>query len=680
MTTIPGPYRISSSGDLISLEKEMGRGGEGVVYRSSSHPSFAVKILNEGDKRDQTLAKVREMLKKRPRKTQIDNHTIIAWPVDTLQDGQGKAIGYMMPCIQDALLLYNVYHPAERRRDPRTQNFTYLDLAYVALSLARTVKTIHDEALIIGDLNDHNVLVAGKTATSLIDVDSFQFVTEMGKLFPCTVGRPEYVAPELIRQKLNTLPRRYTASDLFSLGVLLYQILMEGQHPYAGIDLAATGAGNLVTRIEQGLFVGAKTRHVAAQLPHASPPRSVLGPDIEAMFHRCFDEGHNDPDKRPSAKEWCRVLAAWIKQLTACSQDKVHFFDLRQAACPWCTRPRRGHPTPVPPKVIPTPVPPRVTPTPSTSTTPPQTVPMMPQVVQAQTQPIVSPPQTPISPIRPPPPRPVKSNAAKYVAAVGVIATLGTGYVYISQDKPREDRRDEGASCDYGSQCKDGLTCRSGRCAKPDNGSSGLTTPVDPALKPTSLPAPSSTRNDSPRQVTTPVVLPQATSTAENTEPSPPSTNDDKPLPSFELPSPKSTSTPISRPRTCPPPKVWDEQPRGWAKKGPNQYCLPVTSKKGYYLRVATDMDRQSSKLAIANAWQRYVALYLDGAPCPQAEEIVFISAYVGAGIFFPAKPPHWDELVEKESDWMLRDNEKNMVTEPVCFFLTPERTLPSSW
>ena len=61
-----------------------------------------------------------------------------------------------------------------------------------------------------------------------------QFVAPgSGERFECRMKTPEYTAPEL--QSDDTVAERTPETDCFSLALLVYQLLLMGDHAYTGI-------------------------------------------------------------------------------------------------------------------------------------------------------------------------------------------------------------------------------------------------------------------------------------------------------------------------------------------------------------------------------------------------------------------------------------------------------------
>src|SRR5436305_1951244 len=94
---------------------------------------------------------------------------------------------------------------------------------------------LHSRDYVVGDVNESNILVADTALITVVDTDSFQVRDPDGKtVFHCPVAKPEFTPPELQGRQLHDVDR-VPAHDRFGLAVLIFQLLMEGTHPFAGI-------------------------------------------------------------------------------------------------------------------------------------------------------------------------------------------------------------------------------------------------------------------------------------------------------------------------------------------------------------------------------------------------------------------------------------------------------------
>src|SRR5205823_14626086 len=138
-------------------------------------------------------------------------------------------------------------------------------------------------------LNESNVLVTPQALVTLVDADSFQ-VPGPGRVYRCRVGKPEFTPPELQGAPFADVDRG-PEHDAFALGVLVFQLLMQGLHPFAGMFTGEGEPDPLPVRIAAGFWPYAWERPGPFQpIPYA-PPWAVLPPPVQELFFACFEEG-----------------------------------------------------------------------------------------------------------------------------------------------------------------------------------------------------------------------------------------------------------------------------------------------------------------------------------------------------------------------------------------------------
>jgi len=241
------------------------------------------------------------------------NHVSIAWPQELLYARQsgGDFVGYLMPRVQGRTLVhwFNPRLRSQQLSKPLSPAEVKLYSYRIARNLAAVVEALHDKGYVIGDLNESNVLVNEQALVSVIDTDSFQVSAiersgDMILVFPCPVGKPEYTAPELQGRPFASQMRQ-ADHDRFALAVLLFQILLDGNHPYRGIWRGQGDPPNLSERIRQELWpYNSRLSAQVAPPPGLAPLSRWIPAEIETLFRRCF-EGKS----RPTAREWRDALA-----------------------------------------------------------------------------------------------------------------------------------------------------------------------------------------------------------------------------------------------------------------------------------------------------------------------------------------------------------------------------------
>lgn len=353
-------YR-GSSGNWVHVDEAcvLGAGGEGRVYGVTGAPNLAAKIFDDGGRPDRE-EKLQTMLANAPARLTAGGHTSIAWPEDLLSEAPGAAaIGYLMARVSNGRVIDDYYNPQARLEHCPLFHYEYL--LVVARNLASAVRSLHQRGYVIGDVKQSNILVTPNALVTLVDTDSFQVRSEEnGRVYRCPVGTPEYTPPEL--QGLAAPGLLVPEHDLFGLAALIFQLLMEGSHPFAGAYTGEDDPPPIGDRIQKGWFPYDRSalatlngatfkRQVDLFAPPFVPARkalpfTVLPPEIQDYFVRCFVFGHHDASQRPTAENWLKALDRARKALVRCSANGQHRYPSHLADCPWCDRARtvlRGH-------------------------------------------------------------------------------------------------------------------------------------------------------------------------------------------------------------------------------------------------------------------------------------------------------------------------------------------------
>ena len=331
-------------------EDMIGEGGEACVYAIPSRPTLVAKIYRHPS--EAYLDKLRVMLDYPPvDPMRAEGFFSIAWPVDLLyQEDIGQYVGFLMPRVTNAYPVCNFYNPAARLKQCPAFNYRYLMIT--ARNLAAVVHALHKSGYVIGDLNESNILVSNTAMVTIVDTDSFQVRDEKrGLVYRSPVGKAEYTPPELIGQNFGQIDRA-PEHDCFALGVLLFQLLMAGFHPFIGCYREREQTLDLQGRIAAGHFPYAQQRRVPCEPSPLAPKFSLLPGPLKQLFLLCFEDGHQHPELRPSAKTWVAALTDAEETLHACAANTQHFYSRYTSQCPWCLQKQQTggeDPFPLPP-------------------------------------------------------------------------------------------------------------------------------------------------------------------------------------------------------------------------------------------------------------------------------------------------------------------------------------------
>ncbi len=211
----------------VDLGDEVGRGGEGSVFEVEGNPSLVAKVYHKLPLPEDQVAKLRAM----SALWSGNLEKIAAWPRTILFDPvQRKPCGLLMSKMEGARPLHELYGTTNRRRHFPDVGWHHLVLA--ARNAAAAFNTLHSAGIVVGDVNQGNLLVDSKMCVRMIDCDSFQ-ITREGKTYNCPVGSPHFTPPELQGQRLREVVRTVN-HDRFGLATLIFHLLFVGRHPFAG--------------------------------------------------------------------------------------------------------------------------------------------------------------------------------------------------------------------------------------------------------------------------------------------------------------------------------------------------------------------------------------------------------------------------------------------------------------
>lgn len=213
---------VDIAGKLIHLGQQqvVGLGGEGTVFLvTAASQRMAVKIYHTPT--SQRAEKLHTFL---AQQWQLPTQKI-ALPLELVRDiQQGNVIGLTMPFLDggfaEIAFLANRKHRAAFQLSTR-------QIAEIFLDGADSLSAIHARGLVVGDLNDQNILYQ-QNMMLWIDVDAWQFSS-----YACPVGTEDFLAPELYGLDLSLQPVFKPEHDWYSFAVHLFRSLLLA-HPYGG--------------------------------------------------------------------------------------------------------------------------------------------------------------------------------------------------------------------------------------------------------------------------------------------------------------------------------------------------------------------------------------------------------------------------------------------------------------
>jgi len=234
-----GDFVYLSNGERVKLVSKIASGGEGTIYETDT-PNLVAKIYHRNRITADIKEKITAMVKLREFFKVDRKDFSIVWPEAVLFNSRKEFVGYLMPRargeplqrICNTTLLRTKYRHIKRS-----------DLVKIAINVLNALDHLYTYKVLMGDVNQLNILVDERLKVHLIDSDSYQIGP-----FVCKVGKPEFSHPNWIDKKYADNPRSPT-SEAFALAILIFMILIPGKHPFAKV-----GGEGITDNIRQRFF------------------------------------------------------------------------------------------------------------------------------------------------------------------------------------------------------------------------------------------------------------------------------------------------------------------------------------------------------------------------------------------------------------------------------------------
>ncbi len=312
--------------NTYQLGKSVGRGGEGEVFEVLGDDRLLAKVYHDklGQQKEEKLRTMVGMWN-------LEMERYISWPSDFCTDESTGRQAIVIKKLVSCVALHQVISPMDRKKIFPDKSYSFL--IHIARNLAVALHKIHEMNLVVGDINEGNILVNKQGFVYFIDCDSFQ-LKKGNAFFPCDVGVPRYTPPEILNAGSFKNAVRNFNTDNFSLAVLIFQLLFLGKHPFAGAPLGGEKTiDDEETAIKHNQFAYSlrnKDKKIAP--PKGSLPITALPKKIVSCFHESFET----QDSRPSSAEWAVTLDGLAKSLSHCQNLKTHSYPSHMHECPWC--------------------------------------------------------------------------------------------------------------------------------------------------------------------------------------------------------------------------------------------------------------------------------------------------------------------------------------------------------
>lgn len=323
------------NGKKYSIKNIIGEGGEGIIYSLTDDDTIVAKIYKNKINTKEKYQKISAMNKLAPNGVKYTT-----WPRDLLFDGEKNFAGFIMKSITNRKKINEIYD---------TTAETYIGWKTriaIANNLCIAVHEIHKLKQICGDFNPNNICIdlSEGGVLYLIDTDSFH-IHYGGKTYRCSVGMTYYLPKEIQQRMKNEslgemkLPTFTEYTDNFALAIHVFQLLMNGCHPYT-MSKINLGDSTVCPPIEDNILNGRSAffdNNSDYSIPIYAPPLDILPNEIQNLFKRAFVDSYTKgPSERPKAAEWASELGKLYSEIKVCQFNNKHTYYKKLDECPWC--------------------------------------------------------------------------------------------------------------------------------------------------------------------------------------------------------------------------------------------------------------------------------------------------------------------------------------------------------
>lgn len=267
-------------GDVVNqryrLEAEIGRGGMGIIYRAydlAKNRKVAFKVIHPETANALSLgqfAREAEILSRL-----YHPHIVSLFETGFVND--------------DLSLPFLVMEFLQGLALSEAGTLTYPRIVSVAKQVCEALEYIHRQGYVYRDLKPNNILLEKRGFDYFVKLVDSGLARLLGEDYlpneSSLAGTVFYLAPELA----DGLPANI-ASDLYALGILLYEMLV-GRVPFSDVDEATI-----------------RLQHQQQKAPPPGQSRSNVPPEIDSLVLRLLEK---NPSARPaSAQEVLEILKA----------------------------------------------------------------------------------------------------------------------------------------------------------------------------------------------------------------------------------------------------------------------------------------------------------------------------------------------------------------------------------
>ncbi len=331
------------------LGDELGRGGQGVVYKTKDADTVIKKALNnEQSITDKTQIKLFHQRIKKLIYKPLPNDINIAKPLVVLKDEAGYVMHLLEGMKPFAELLPQELKKEEaselnipdflKELDSRSAiYFTYYletgglrKRLYTLSRLAIILCRLHTRGIVYFDISHNNVFINNDDIplVYLIDADNIEYESTNKN----SVYTPNFEVPEVVKSQPNS-----TYSDIYAFGILSF-LTLTTQHPFDGNgNKEVDWDSDDDTQKEQWELPWIEDSNDDSNKSKAGLKGTLtITQELYTLFHQLFEDGKNDKYKRPTLPIWIESLEKAACKTIKCLDCGMSYYDELFNICPYC--------------------------------------------------------------------------------------------------------------------------------------------------------------------------------------------------------------------------------------------------------------------------------------------------------------------------------------------------------
>jgi len=340
---------IDEFNNMHYIGEELGRGGQGVVYKTKDADTVIKKALNnEKPIKDKTqIRRFHQKIKKLIYKP-LPNDINIAKPLVVLKDEAGYVMHLLEGMKSFAILLPQELKKQEASKieipdflkgiDERSAIYFayYLKTGglrkrlYTLSRLASILYRLHSRGIVYFDISHNNIFINDDDIplVYLIDADNIEYEAFNKDV----VFTPNFEVPEIVKGEPNS-----TYSDIYAFGILSF-LTLTTIHPFDGIGLEEDDWDNEESnKKERWELPWIEDSDDDSNKSKSSGLRGVLTitEDLNKLFHILFEKGKENKFQRPTLTIWVEFLEKAACQTIQCQNCNMSYYDSLKE-CPYC--------------------------------------------------------------------------------------------------------------------------------------------------------------------------------------------------------------------------------------------------------------------------------------------------------------------------------------------------------